>query len=295
MLRFAIMSMRPIASATVSFGLVSIPVKIYPAANPSAGIRFNLLERETGSRLKQQYVSAKTGEVVARKDIAKGYEFAKGQYVMFTEEELKALQAEASQTIEIAEFLPTDTIDPVYFDKTYYLGPDKGGDRAYGLLTAALAKSGRSALARYAARGKQYLVQLRPVDGGLAMQQLFYKDEVRDIDEVPTGDAKLKDAELDLALQIVEQGATKTFRPELYSDEVKQRMLKAIEGKIEGKEIATAPEAEPAAQVIDLMEALKASLSERKPARASSRTAKGAKKSARKKTAKKKAARKAGS
>lgn len=286
------MSVRAIASATVSFGLVSIPVKIYSASNPSAGIRFNMLEKETGSRLAQQYVSKKTGKLVERKDMAKGYEFAKGQFVLFTDEELKALQEEATQTIEIVEFLPAGSVDPIYFDKSYYLGPDKGGDRAYKLLSKALGKSAQSALAKYSARGKQYLVQVRPLEDGLVMQQLHYADEVRKIDEVPLGDGKVKDAELDLALQIVKQSVAKKFQPENYEDEVRKRMLAAIERKVEGHEITSAPQEAPGAKVIDLMDALKASLGTRKPAKRSGRKAKSTKTAAAK-TTRKKAAKKA--
>ena len=270
------MSARAIGSATVSFGLVSIPVKVYSAGDPSSGVQFNMLHRKCGSRLKQQYICPKDDEVVERADIAKGYEFAKGQYVLFSDEELKALQEKASQTIEITEFLPTGKVDPIYHDKSYYLGPDRGGDRAYKLLSKALEETGRAALARYSARGKQYLVMLRPLEGGLVMQQLRYADEVRSIGEVPLGDSEIKEAELKLALQIVEQAVTDEFRPETYEDGVRKRIVQVIEQKVQGREITEEPTEEPKAQVIDLMEALKASLAqklaERKPARRSEPT-----------------------
>jgi DNA end-binding protein Ku len=274
------MSARAIASATVSFGLVSIPIKVYAAGETSAAIRFNMLHKKCGSRLKQQYVCPQDGETVGREETVRGYEFAKGQYVLFSDEEFKALQEQATQTIEITEFLPTLKIDPVYFEKSYYVGPDKGGDRAYRLLTAALAKSGRSALAKYAARGKQYLVLLRPADKGLVMHQLRYADEVRSIGDVPLGSAGIKDAELELALQIIEQAVSDQFKPEAYEDEVRKRMLRAIERKVEGREIREEPAEEPRAQVIDLMQALKASLgakdrrpAKRAPARAAAKSA----------------------
>jgi DNA end-binding protein Ku len=265
------MSARAIASATVSFGLVSIPMKVYSSGETSSGIHFNWLHDKCGSRLKQQYVCSKDGEKVGRDQMVKGYEFAKGQYVLFSEEELKALQAKATQTIEITEFLPTSKIDPLRFEKSYYLGPDKGGDRAFKLLARALKKSGRSALAKYAARGKQYLVLLRPVDEGLVMQQLRYSDEIRSMSEVPLGDAQIKPAELELALQIIEQGISDTFRPDDYKDEVRERILAVIEKKVEGQEITAAPEEEPQAQVIDLMEALKASLAKKGAGRVSAK------------------------
>ena len=275
------MSARAIASATISFGLVSIPVKIYSSGESSAGVRFNMLHRKCGSRLKQQYVCPQDEEIVPRSEMSKGYEFAKGQYVMFSDEELKALQERATHSIEITEFLPTDKVDPVYFEKTYYLGPDKGGDRAYKLLAQALHKSGRSAIAKYAARGKQYLVLLRPVKDTLVMQQLRYADEIRSISEVPLGDAKVKPGELKLALQIVDQAVSDTFRPEQYEDEVRQRILAQIEKKVDGQEITLEPDEQPRAQVIDLMQALKSSLArkagDRRPAKRSPRQPVGAK------------------
>ncbi len=274
------MAARSLASGTVSFGLVSIPVKLYPATQSSAGVSFNLLHGKCGSRLKQQYTCPKDGEVVPREAMVKGYEFAKDQYVTFTAEELKALEEASKEAIEIAEFVPVERVDPIYFDKPYYLGPDKGGDKAYRLLAEALKRSGKAALARHAARGKQYLVLIRPVDGRLVMQQLLYADEVRSFDEVPVGEAEVKESEIQLALQLVQQTASESFRPEAYRDEVRDRIQAAIERKIAGQEISLVPTEEPRAQVIDLMEALKASLQaaparpagdekadERKPAR----------------------------
>ena len=271
MLQFLVMSARAIASATISFGLVSIPVKLYASGNSSTGIHFNMLHKKCSSRLKQQYICPQDNVKVERADTVKGYEFAKGQYVTFTEEELKALEEKSTQAIEITEFLPTKKIDPIFFDRSYYLGPDKGGDRAYNLLAKALVKSGRSALAKYAARGKQYLVLLRPFEGGLVMQQLRYADEVRPISEIPLGDVVIKAPELELALQIVEQAVSDEFRPESYEDDVRKRIESAIQQKLEGKEITAEPADEPRAKVIDLMEALKASLAkpagQRRPAR----------------------------
>jgi DNA end-binding protein Ku len=206
-------SARAIASATVSFGMVSIPVKVYSSGESAAPIHFNMVHAKCGSRLKQQYVCPKEDVIVGRDEMARGYEFAKGQYVLFTEQELKALQEKPTQSVEITEFLPTEKVDPIYFDKCYYLGPGKGGDRAFKLLARALAKSGRSALAKYAARGKQYLVLIRPLNDALVMQQLRYADEIRPIAEVPLGDAVVKPAELKLALQIVDQAVAEQFRP----------------------------------------------------------------------------------
>jgi DNA end-binding protein Ku len=191
--------------------------------------------------------------------MVKGYEFSKEQYVTFTDEELKAMAEESQRAIEITEFVPATTVDPVYFDGAYYLGPDKGGEKAYRLLNEAMKATGRAALAKWAARGKQYLVLIRPVDKGLVMQQLLYRDEVRSIGDVPIEDAEVKEQELKLAVQLVEQIASDEFHPEHYEDEVRKRYHEAIQRKVEGQEITAAPEA-PRAQVIDLMEALKASL-----------------------------------
>lgn len=269
------MSARPIASGTVSFGLVSIPVKLYSAGNSAAGISFNLLHAKCSSRLKQQYICPKdNNEVVPREDMVKGYEFSKDRYVTFKEEELKALEEQSTQTIEVVEFVPITKVDPVYFDKTYYLGPDKGGAKAYKLLSEVMKETGRVALAKYAARGKQYLVMLRPAEGGLVMQQLLYADEVRPFSEVPMEDADVAPKELDLAKLLVEQRASDKFQPETYEDDVKKRIQAQLERKIAGQEIQIAP-AEPGGQIIDLMEALKASLAKKPSSAKVSSSAKG--------------------
>ncbi|HET9555113.1 MAG TPA: Ku protein [Anaeromyxobacteraceae bacterium] len=261
------MPARSVASGTISFGLVSIPVRLFPATQASSAISFNMLHAKDGSRLKQQYVCAKDGEVVPREETVKGFEFARDRYVTFTGEELKALDEIASQAIDIAEFVPAAEVDPVFFDKAYYLGPDKGGARAYKLLGEAMKRAGKAALGRYAARGKQYLVLIRPLGPRLVMQQLFYADEVRAPEEIEVDDAELKEPEVQLALQLIAQTASSDgFHPERYEDAVKKRMEQAIERKVAGQEIqVVAPE--PQAQVIDLMEALKASIGA-KPAEA---------------------------
>jgi DNA end-binding protein Ku len=261
---------RPLSSGTISFGLVSIPVKLYSATEASAAISFNLLHAECGSRLKQQYVCQRDGQIVSRDQMVKGFEFSKDQYVTFTADELKAMEEKATQSIEIAAFVPLDRIDPVYFDKAYYLGPEKGGEKAYRLLAQVMRETGRAAIARYAARGKQYIVMLRAADGaqggtrvGIVMQTLLYADEVRSFSEVPIADAEVRDSELTLAKQLVEQIASETFSPTDYKDDVRARIQADIQRKVDGQEIAAAtPTAEPA-RVIDLMEALKASLGAR--------------------------------
>jgi DNA end-binding protein Ku len=269
------MAARSIASLNVSFGLVSIPVKLYSATEASKAISFNLLHKACGSRLKQQYLCIKEEVVVPREDMVKGYEFAKDQYVMFSPEELKALEETGTHTAEITEFVPIESIDPVYFDKAYYLAPDKGGAKPYALLAKALRETGRCALGRWAARGKQYIVMLRPVEDGLVMQQLLYADEVRKIGDIEIPKTEVKDAELKLARQLIEQQASDTFDPAAYQDEVRGRIEAAVQKKVEGQEIAVSEAApEGGAQVIDLMEALRASL-EKKGA-APAKAAKGA-------------------
>jgi DNA end-binding protein Ku len=253
---------RAIAGATISFGLVSIPVKLYAATQSSAAISFNLLHKKCGSRLKQQYICPRDGDTVTRDEMVKGYEFAKDQYVTFTPEELKSLEEKATQSIDIAAFVPLSAIDPIYFERPYYLGPEKGGDKAYRLLAEAMLETGRAALARYAARGKQYLVMLRPSADGraLILQELLYADEVRSMADVPLPDGEVREPELKLAKQLIDQIATETFDPTLYHDEVRERIQADIERKVQGQDIAeSAAPAEPA-RIIDLMAALKASL-----------------------------------
>ena len=255
------MAARSIASLTISFGMVSIPVKLYSATEASRAMSLNLLHKACGSRLKQQYFCVKEEVPVAREDMAKGYEFAKDQYVMFTPEELKALEEAGTHTAEITEFIPAKAIDPVFYDKAYYLGPDKGGAKPYALLARALKESGRCALGRWAARGKQYIVLIRPVDTGLVeglvMQQLLYAAEVRSINDVDIPRTEVKPAELKLAQQLIEQQASDTFNPAAYTDEVRARIEAAVQKKVEGQEITMAEAPQESAQVIDLMEALR--------------------------------------
>lgn len=254
------MALRSIGTGTVAFGMVSIPVKLFSASESQASISFNLLHEKCKGRLKQQYVCPRDGnEIVPRDQMVKGYEFAKDQYVTFTDEEIKSMGEEAQRAIEITEFVPFAQVDPVYYDGAYYLGPDKGGERAYKLLSAAMTDTGRVAIAKWCARGKMYVVMIRPMQGGIVMQPLHYADEVRSIADVPTGDAEVRENELKLARQLIEQIASDEWKPGRFEDEVKQRVQAAIQRKIEGQEITAAPE-QPKAQIIDLMEALKASL-----------------------------------
>ncbi|HTV51635.1 MAG TPA: Ku protein [Steroidobacteraceae bacterium] len=263
------MAARSIASLTISFGLVAIPVKLYSAVQTAAAIRFNLLHKKDGSRLKQQYVCLKEEKVVSRDEIVKGYEFAKDRYVMFTEEEIRALEEAGTQTIELTEFVPLASVDPVYFDRTYYLAPDKGGAKPYTLFTHALRDTSRCAVGRWATRGRDHVVVLRAMEQGLALHQLHFAAEVRPIAELEIGDASVREPELKLAKQLIEQQAAAHFDPSAYTDEVRGRIEAAIQRKVEGEEIAVS-ELRPAAaksNVIDLMDALRASLDRSREAR----------------------------
>jgi DNA end-binding protein Ku len=249
----------------ISFGLVTIPVKLYSTGESAAGIQFNMLHKKCGSRLRQQYICPVDNEVVGREDMIKGYEYSKGQYVLFTEEELKALVPEPTNAVEITEFVPLDQVDPIYYERSYYVGPDKGGDRPYRLLSEAMKQTGRAALARYVARGKDQFVLLRPFEEGLIMQQLRYSDELRAFSEVPIGPAEVREPELKLAIQLIDQIATDEFKPEEYEDTQRHQVRALIDRKIQGEEITATPAPQPKAQVIDLMAALKASLASAQP------------------------------
>ena len=257
------MAARAIRSGTISFGLVSIPIKLYTAAS-SGGIAFNFLHNRCGSRMKQQQLCPVCDEVVQRSDLVRGYEFAKNQYVRFENDELKTLEEETSKVIELEEFVPLEKVDPVYFEKTYYLGPDKGGDKAYRLLADAMTESNRVGLAKYVMRGKEGLVLIRAVQGGLMLHTMYYADEVRDFDDIDRGQTvKLKDGELDLAIRLIDELVSKEFHPENYHDEYRGRVLRLVEQKVEGKEVTALEPQVRQSQVVDLMEALKASLERR--------------------------------
>jgi DNA end-binding protein Ku len=254
------MPARPIASATISFGLVNVPVKLYSSSESAATVSFNMVHKACGTRVKQQYICPKENVVVEKDEIVKGYEFAKGQYVLFTPEEVKALEEKATNAISIEEFVPLAEVDRIYLEKVYYLGPDKGGDRAYRLLGEALKETKRAAIGQYAARGQEHLVLVRWMDGVLVMEQLHYNQELRPASEVPIGEGEVKPAELTLAKQLIAQASVDEFHPERYKDKVQGRVMDAIQQKVEGQEIVAEPQQETGAKIIDLMEALKASL-----------------------------------
>jgi len=252
-----------IGSGTLSFGLVSIPVKMFTAAS-SAGISFNQLHEKCGSRIKQQLLCPVCNEVVERGSLVKGYEFTKDQYVRLTEAEIKTLEGENTQMIDIEEFVPLDQVDPIYFEKTYYLGPDKGGDKPYRLLCDAMVKTQRVALAKFVMRGKENLVLIRPSGDGLMLHAMYFADEVRDFSEIDKGKAaSIKSGELDLALRLIGELTNEKFEPEKYHDEYRGRVRAVIESKVEGNEITSIGPQAQQTQVIDLMDALKQSLEKR--------------------------------
>jgi DNA end-binding protein Ku len=258
---------RSLNKALISFGLVTVPVKVYPATNPSGHLGFHLLHAKDHERLKQQYVCPKDGDVVPRKDMVKGYEYTKGRYVVFTAEELKKLEQDPTHGIEIAEFVPLHKVDPVYFEKPYYLGPDSGGEKPYALLAAAMQDQGYAALATYASHGKDHLVLLRAADGRLVMHQLYYSEDVHSGEDVAVPSKNPSEAEMTLARQLMQTIAHDRFRPEQYEDDVRKRMKAVIDRKVKGKPLAPASAPRPR-KVVDLMDALKASLAHGRTAKA---------------------------
>ncbi|HEY4058625.1 MAG TPA: Ku protein [Kofleriaceae bacterium] len=267
------MPARSIDTATIAFGLVSIPVKIYSTNEPSHEIHFHFIHEGCGERVKQFYECPKHGKV-DRSEMTKGFELTKGNFVELSKEELKNLEAVASEEIEMREFVPISAVDPMYIDATYYLGPAKGAERAYRLLRDAMESEDLAGIAAYSARGKQYVVMLRPFEDGLAMHQLRYLDEVKPWKEVPIGTLPKPPAqELQLATKVIGQLKTDEVDLSKYKDEVKGRVRKLIASKAKGGEIL-APDVEERAPIPDLMAALKASLSGEAPkAKASKRTA----------------------
>mgnify|MGYP003407064614 FL=1 len=250
---------RATSSTTISFGLVSIPVKLYTATS-AQDVHFHQLHKACGGRIKQKLHCPVDNVEVERSDIVKGYEFAKNQYVQFSEEELKALEAERFSTLDLVEFVPENTVDFVYIEKSQYLGPDKGGEKAFNLLSKAMRHMERIAVGRYWSRGKVQLVLLRPYRKGLILHQVYYANEVRAYDDVELGpDMGFSDAEQQLAERLIEQLSVPEFAADKFHDEYADRVRKAAEEKAAGQQITVAPE-QPAAQIIDLFEALKQSL-----------------------------------
>jgi DNA end-binding protein Ku len=251
---------RSIGSGAISFGLVSIPVKLFLAASPQAPSS-NLLHAECGNRIRQQRFCPACNKVLEREELIRGYEVAKDQYVRVTDDELKALEGEASEAIEISEFVPLAQVDPLYFERSYYLGPDKGGEKAYRLLADTMSQVGKVALAKFVMRGKENLVIVRSAQNGLMMHTMYFASEVRDFSEIPKGEsAKISAGETQLAIRLIDELSNEQFEPEKYNDEYAERVLQMVNQKAEGQEISLAQPQAKRGQVIDLMAALKGSL-----------------------------------
>ena len=254
-------------SGSISFGLVNVPVKLFTAVQPK-DVRFNQLEADTGARIKQKRVSAQTGDEVPYERIVKGYEISPDRYVVITPEELEALDPKATHTIDIEDFVDLDQIDPIFFERPYYLVPEAGGTKAYALLRDAMRDSGKVGIARLVLRTKQYLAAIRPLGDALVLETLLYGDEVVPVDDLdlPGDDVEASDRELKIARQLIESLAEK-FDPSKFTDEYRDQVLALIERKAEGQEIVAPPVAEAPTAVVDLMAALEASLAAAKEQR----------------------------
>ena len=258
---------RAIWSGAVSFGLVNVPVKLVGAVQPK-DVRFHQLEASTGARVKQRRVSSKTGEEVPYEEIVKGFEISPDTYVTVTPEELEALDPKVTRAIDIEDFVDLDQIDPLYYERPYYLVPDKGGTKAYALLVEAMKESQKVGIARLVLRTKQYLAAIRPLGDALVLETLLYADEVTLPDELEglPHDVDISDRELKIARQLIESLST-DFEPERYHDDYREKVLELIEQKAEGRQVVTQPAAEEPTKVLDLMAALEASLAEAKEAK----------------------------
>jgi DNA end-binding protein Ku len=261
------MAARPIANGNISFGLVSIPVKLFSAAR-SKSVSFNLLHQKDNSRIQQKIYCPVDDAIIDRSELVRGYEIEKGRFVVFTDEELKNLEASGSDhAIEITEFLPLSEVDPLYFEESYFLESDHGAGKAYRLLTDAMASSERVALGRYTMRGKEHLVLLRPYAKGLMLHTLYYADEVKAADEFDRSlNEATKEAELTLAKRLIDDLTQQKFDPSQYHDTYRERVIQAAQQKVAGEEVTAAPKPAERGQVIDLMAALKASLEKRSAA-----------------------------
>src|SRR5687768_17006003 len=249
---------RKLQSASISFGLVTIPVDLFSAVSDQ-DIHFHQVHGKCGSRIKQQLFCPICERVVERSELVKGYEISKGTLVTFTQEDLEKLEASESASLEILQFVPLTSVDPIYFEDTYFLGPTKGGEKAYHLLAQAMEQTQRVALAKFVWRGKENLYLVRPSQGGLVLHRKYYADEVRDFSEIPKGQGMVTEQEMKLATQLIETISQPEFTPDNFHDEYRQRVLTMIEQKAEGKEVTVQPKAKPA-PVLDLMQKLRESL-----------------------------------
>lgn len=253
---------RAIWSGAISFGLVNVPVKMYSATSPKT-VRFHQLSAKTGTRIKQKRVDPSTGDEVAFEDIVKGYELSPDRYVLIEPDELDALDAKATKTIDIEEFVDLADIDPIYYDHSYYLAPAAGGAKAYALLLDAMRESGKVAIGRVVIRSKQQLCALRPIGAAMGMSTMLFGDEVLSpdrLDELDAlGETEASKRELTMAQQLIDS-LSADFDPAKFKDDYRERVIDLIERKAAGEEIAVQPEAEDDTPAPDLMAALEASL-----------------------------------
>ena len=253
---------RKLETAHISFGLVTIPVGIYPAIDEQ-DIHFNQLHARCGSRIKQQRICPVCNCEVPYDELVKGYEIAKDQYVRIDPSELDQLRAAESEAIDILEFVPLSAVDPIYFESTYYLGSEKRGEKAYVLLALSMEELQRVALAKYVWRGKESLYVIRSVEGHLLLHRMHYQDEIRELEATPQTDQKPTAAELRLATQLIESISTTTFEAKAYHDDYRKRILELIEEKSKGKTLKLQPRAaREATEVVDLMQRLKDSVAQ---------------------------------
>jgi DNA end-binding protein Ku len=269
------MALRPLRNATISFGLVSIPVRFYTATKPE-DVHFHLLHESCGTRVNRKWWCPHHETIVDSDELVRGYEISKNKYVTFTDEEIETLQSGDNRAVEITEFLALDQIDPVFFEKAYFLGPAPGGGKTYKLLSEAMKRQEKVALARWISAGREHLVVLRPYEKGLVLHTMYYADEVRDFDAIELESSQVRDKQVHLAEMLIDELTEKEFKPLQYKDEYRERLLDRIKAKSRGKTItAEEPEEEKGGEVIDIMEALRRSLqsgsgssSRRAPARA---------------------------
>ena len=257
------MPARSISTASLTFGLVSIPVRLFPATS-SKSVSFHLLHAKDMSRIQQKIYCPKEDKIVDRSELVRGYEIEKDRYVTFSDDELKKLEAQADRAVEITEFIPASEVDPVYFENSYLLGCEPTSAKAYRLLQEAMTKAERVGVAKYTMRGKERLVLIRPYEGGLMMHTMYYNDEIRSFGEIDHGaNAQVKDSELSLAQRLLDDLTQKKFKPSEFKDNYRERVIEAAERKMAGNELTEpAPEAKQG-KVIDLMSALKESLKKR--------------------------------
>lgn len=254
------MALRPLRNATITFGLVNIPVRFYTATK-SEDVHFNLLHQSCGTRVNRKWWCPHHEEMIETGDMMRGYPVAKNQYVTFTDEEMDQLESDDNRALEITEFVDLDQIDPVFFEKAYYLGPAPGGGKTYRLLAQAMKKQNKVALARWISGHREHLVILRPFEEGLILHTMYYADEVRDFSAIDIEGGEVRDKEVALAEMLINELTEERFDPLAYKDTYRERLMDQIRAKSAGQVIVSEAAAQDAsAEVVDIMEALRRSL-----------------------------------